>query len=363
MIFSAKSAVIAGELRNNVEIEVIDGIITRIECDLDPQAQVNYPGTLIPGFVDIHSHGGGGFYFSDSNPANVHLAIESHRCHGTTSQIASLVTADISTLKSQITKLLPLVGSGALSGIHLEGPYLSSIKCGAHDPALLRKPNLDEVKSLIACGQGAIRMVTIAPELEGALEAIHWLSAEGVIVAIGHSDADAITTQSAVAAGAQVVTHFTNAMSKNVLNDSMASHILSHSKLALELINDGVHVSKDLIEVVVEKALERTILITDAISAAGCIDGMYSIGGLEVEVKDSVARLVSNGSLAGSTLTMEDAFLNFMQKDGVSLIDAVRASSTLPAKILKLEKVGSIAVGNKANILHFYQEKIDLLTF
>jgi N-acetylglucosamine-6-phosphate deacetylase len=117
------------------------------------------------------------------------------------------------------------------------------------------------------------------------------------------------------------------------------------------------------VEIVVEKALNRTILITDAMSAAGSSDGKYSIGGLDVEVKDSVARLVSNGSLAGSTLTMEQAFVNFIRKNGVSLLDAVHASSTFPAKTLKLEKVGSIAVGNKANILHFDQEKIDLLTF
>jgi N-acetylglucosamine-6-phosphate deacetylase len=109
--------------------------------------------------------------------------------------------------------------------------------------------------------------------------------------------------------------------------------------------------------------LQRTILITDAMSAAGSIDGMYTIGGLDVEVKDSIARLVHNGSLAGSTLTMEKAFLNFMKKDGVSIIDAVHASSTLPAKILGLEKVGTIAIGNKANILHFDGEKIDLLIF
>lgn len=109
--------------------------------------------------------------------------------------------------------------------------------------------------------------------------------------------------------------------------------------------------------------MQRTILITDAMSAAGSIDGMYTIGGLDVEVKDSIARLVHNGSLAGSTLTMEKAFLNFMKKDGVSIIDAVHASSTLPAKILGLEKVGTIAIGNKANILHFDGEKIDLLIF
>jgi N-acetylglucosamine-6-phosphate deacetylase len=152
-------------------------------------------------------------------------------------------------------------------------------------------------------------------------------------------------------------------MSKNLIDESMATHVLNNSTIALELINDGVHVPNEVIKTVVEKGLQRTILITDAMSAAGSQDGMYSIGGLDVEVKDSIARLVSNGSLAGSTLTMGQAFLNFIKKDNVSLIDAVHASSTLPAQLLKLEKVGLIAIGNKANILHFHQEKIELLTF
>jgi len=293
----------------------------------------------------------------------VNQAIDTHRHAGTTSQIASLVTAEISTLKRQIASLIPFVVSGALAGIHLEGPYLSSVKCGAHDPQLLRNPDLDEIKSLIEVGQGSIRMVTIAPELEGAITAIQWLSSQGIVAAIGHSDADAAITQIAIDAGAQVVTHFSNAMSKNLIDESMATHVLNDSTIALELINDGVHVPNKVINTVVEKGLQRTILITDAMSAAGSSDGMYSIGGLDVEVKDSIARLVSNGSLAGSTLTMGQAFSNFIKKDNVSLIDAVHASSTLPAQLLKLERVGLIAIGNKANILHFHQEKIELLTF
>lgn len=363
MIISAQSAVIAGQICENVEITIDQGEITAVAAGVTSERENIYPGVLIPGFVDIHSHGGGGFYFSDTDPKNVIVAIETHRSAGTTSQIASLVTTDISTLKNQITSLIPLVNSGDLAGIHLEGPYLSSVKCGAHDPHLLRLPVLDEVKSLIDAGEGSIRMVTIAPELDGAIEAIQWLASKGIIAAIGHSDANAEITQRATEAGAKVITHFTNAMSKDLSGESMATFALNDSSLALELINDGVHVSKDVITTIIDNALQRTILITDAMSAAGAPDGMYSIGELYVEVKDSIARLTSNGSLAGSTLTMEQAFLNFIKKDGVSIVDAVHASSTLPAKVLKLEKVGSLAIGKKANILHFDGEKIELLTF
>ena len=219
MIISAKNAVIAGQIREKVEITVDQGIITAINYGDELNSGHKYPGTLIPGFVDIHSHGGGGYYFSDSNPSHVKQAIDTHRNAGTTSQIASLVTADISSLKEQIASLVPLVTSGALAGIHLEGPYLSSAKCGAHNPDLLRHPALDEVKSLIEAGQGSIRMVTIAPELEGAIESIEWLSSQGIVAAIGHSDADAATTKRAITAGAQVVTHFSNAMSKNLTDE------------------------------------------------------------------------------------------------------------------------------------------------
>lgn len=363
MIISASKALVEGIVCKDVVISIDMGIITSVEYDSPVVSTHHYSGTLIPGFVDIHSHGGGGFYFSDTHPDHVMTAIECHRRSGTTSQIASLVTTDIFTLKNQITALLPFVGSGSLTGIHLEGPYLSAIKCGAHDPHLLRKPEIKEVKSLIEVGQGAIRMVTIAPELEGAIEAIQWLTSQGIVAAIGHSDADAKITQRAIEAGAQVVTHFTNAMSKDLSGESMANFALNNSSIALELINDGVHVSKDITAKLINNALKRTILITDAMSAAGSSDGRYSIGTLDVEVKDSIARLVSNGSLAGSTLTMYQAFLNFMNIDGIALPDAVHAASTLPAKLLNLEKVGSISVGKKAHILHFAGEKIDLLTF
>ena len=363
MIISAHSAVIDGELRSNVWIDIQDGVIAEIGEGSNSASARTYSQTLIPGFVDIHCHGGGGYYFTDATPQNVQQAIDTHRGAGTTSQIASLVTTDIQTLTSQIKALIPFVRNGSLVGIHLEGPYLSHAKCGAHDPALLRAPALDELKALIAAGEGTIRMVTIAPELEGALDAIKWLVSEGVIAAIGHSDADADTARAAIEAGAQVVTHFTNAMAKMVGGESMATEVLGAPEIALELINDGTHVPADVVATIMKNALDRTILITDAMSAAGSHDGKYLIGNLEVEVKDSLARLVSNGALAGSTLTMEQAFTNFINKDGVNLIDAVHASSTLAAEVLGLKDVGSISVGKKANILAFDGKKIALLTF
>ncbi len=363
MIIAAARAVIDGKDRSEIWIDIRDGFIHEIGDGTHPSAERKFTGTLIPGFVDIHCHGGGGYYFSNLNPDQITGAINIHRRAGTTTQFASLVTADLDLLKVQIEALIPFVQSGDLAGIHLEGPYLSRTKCGAHAPELLRSPHLSEIKSLIEWGQGTIAMVTIAPELEGALESIAWLASQGIVAAIGHSDADADTARAAIDAGAKIVTHFTNAMAKMVGGQSMATEVLEDSDISLELINDGTHVPIDVIEVLKKKALERTILVTDAMSAAGGNDGKYLIGDLEVEVKNSIARLVTNGALAGSTLTMERAFINFVNKDGVNIVDAVHASSTRASQVFGLKNVGSISVGKKADILHFDGKKIELLSF
>jgi N-acetylglucosamine-6-phosphate deacetylase len=363
MIIAAARAVIDGKDRSEIWIDIRDGFIHEIGDGTHPSAERKFTGTLIPGFVDIHCHGGGGYYFSNLNPDQITGAINIHRRAGTTTQFASLVTADLGLLKVQIEALIPFVQSGDLAGIHLEGPYLSRTKCGAHAPELLRSPHLSEIKSLIEWGQGTIAMVTIAPELEGALESIAWLASQGIVAAIGHSDADADTARAAIDAGAKIVTHFTNAMAKMVGGQSMATEVLEDSDISLELINDGTHVPIDVIEVLKKKALERTILVTDAMSAAGGNDGKYLIGDLEVEVKNSIARLVTNGALAGSTLTMERAFINFVNKDGVNIVDAVHASSTRASQVFGLKDVGSLSVGKKADILHFDGKKIELLSF
>ena len=363
MIITAARAVIDGKDRSEIWIDIREGLIHEIGDGPHPSAERKFSGTLIPGFVDIHCHGGGGYYFSNPNSEQIKAAIDLHRRAGTTTLFASLVTADLSQLRAQIEALIPFVRSGDLAGIHLEGPYLSHAKCGAHAPELLRAPHLDEVKSLVECGQGTIAMVTIAPELEGALESIAWLASQGIIAAIGHSDADADTARAAIDAGAKVVTHFTNAMAKMVGGQSMATEVLDDSDISLELINDGTHVPIDVIEALKKNALDRIILITDAMSAAGGDDGKYVIGDLEVEVKDSIARLVSNGALAGSTLTMDRAFTNFINKDSVQVVDAVHASSTRAAQVFGLKNVGSISVGKKADILLFDGKKLELLTF
>lgn len=284
----------------------------------------NFFEFITPAFVDLHCHGGGGKYFSE----DARTARSLHRASGTGTQLASLVTAPLKTLHSQIEALKEL---SDIYGIHLEGPYLAHSYCGAHSPQYLRNPDLGEIRDLLAVGEGHILMMTIAPELPGAIAVIEYLVENGVIAAIGHSAANATETRDAIRAGASVVTHINNAMAK-VGSPNSLLEVALESNLYLELILDGHHVSESDAKFIAEQAPERIILVTDAMSAAGAPDGKYLIGELEVNVENSVARLSESGKLAGSTLTMLNAFRNAEKLFGFER--AVQYSSINPAAAL-----------------------------
>lgn len=353
MIISAATVLIDQELQKEVWLEVEDGLIRSINSGSTPEYDYRYDGILIPGFVDIHCHGGGGKYFSSLTDAEISQVIATHRAGGTVAGLASLVTEPIPNLLEQIKRLVPFAKRGEIAGIHLEGPYLSHARCGAHEPALLRTPTISEVQTLLDAGQGFIKMITIAPELDGALEVIEYLSKCGVIAAIGHSQSDAKTAEAAIDRGASVVTHFNNAMPKVADGPgTMSSAVINELRVSLELILDGEHVSTAIVRDVFTAAPNRIVMVTDAMSAAGSVDGSYQIAQLEVIVKDSVARLASNGSLAGSTLTMAKAFNHALNEIGISITEAVHAASTLPALILGRTDLGEIAVGKSAQLNH-----------
>ena len=285
-------------------------------------------------YVDLHCHGGAGFYFSDSNPENIHTAIDFHKKHGTSQLLASLVTETIDDLEVQIARLLPFYQSGEIAGIHLEGPYLARARCGAHNPNLLKPPTVAEVQHLLTIGEGAIKMITIAPELDHALEVITFLSQNKVIAAIGHSDGTYDDALRAVDAGASLVTHFSNGMSKLKDGDTtFATALLYETSIPLEIIMDGHHVNNSDITLISEVASNRMAFVTDAMAAAGQPDGDYRIGDLEVDVRSGIARLKSNGALAGSTLTMEQAvsYASFCGLDQELIHNAARV---LPSVLL-----------------------------
>ena len=285
-------------------------------------------------YVDLHCHGGAGFYYSDPNPENIRRAINFHKDNGSAQLLASLVSETIPDLKSQISRLIPFCDDGSIAGIHLEGPYLAKARCGAHNPNLLKDPSLDEVRELLDFANGHIRMITIAPELNKAIDVIAFLARNNVIAAIGHSNGNYDDAIRAVEAGASLVTHFSNGMSKLKDGDkTFATALLNESQISLEVIFDGEHVSHEDLRTILNIAPDRIVLVTDAMSAAGQPDGSYRIGLLDVEVKNGTARLKSNGALAGSTLTMKQAVNNAL-RFGISAEVINHAAQILPQQLL-----------------------------
>jgi N-acetylglucosamine-6-phosphate deacetylase len=353
VIIQASSAIVDGALLGNTWIESSDGVITSVNPGIHSNPDTTTNGVLIPGFVDIHCHGGGGHYFSAISPDSITAAINAHKKTGTTSLVASLVSESIEDLKAQIQRLIPFYNRGEIVGIHLEGPYLSHARCGAHEPSLLIEPTVEQLKELVVIGQGSIKMITIAPELTGAQEAIEYLASVGVFAAIGHTEGNFQDAAAATDNGASIVTHFLNAMNKENTAGSIANFVMGDPRLTVELIVDGHHLSFEKVKELFASLGPRIIMVSDAMAAAGKGDGSYTIGALPVEVKDGVARLTSNQKLAGSTLTISQAFSNLIKHCGLSLEQAVHATATQPAKAFGLRDRGSIAVGMRADLLSY----------
>lgn len=313
---------------------------------------------LVPGFVDVHCHGGGGAGFPEATRDRVLLAVDTHRGRGTTTMLASLVSGPLTQLCDQVSALAELVADGLVSGIHLEGPFLSVARRGAHDPAVLCSPDRESVAKLLRAGKGAIRMVTLAPELDGALDAIRWFTDAGVIVAIGHTNATEAQTRQAVDAGATVATHLFNAMPPlHHRNPGPVGALLTDERVFVELIADLVHLAPSVLAMAARCAgAGRTVLVTDAMAAAGLGDGRYELGGAPVTVRDGVATLDQTGSLAGSTLTLSTAVRNVVDSRGMSVTDAVAAAASTPATLLgsvlpRLDRIGVIETGAMADLV------------
>ena len=225
---------------------------------------------LMPGFVDLHCHGGGGASFTSADPDQIARAAAMHRAHGTTTMYASLVSADYDDLIAQIRALIPFVDDGTLRGIHLEGPWISPSYCGAHDPLTLRDPDPSEVARVLEAGGGRIRMVTLAPELPSALEAIGVIVDHGAIAAIGHTAADGAAARAAVDAGATVATHLFNAMPPLLHRDAgPVGVLLADPRVTCEVIGDGVHLEPEVVALALAAAHGRGALVTDAMSEPG----------------------------------------------------------------------------------------------
>lgn len=344
----------AGMLHDAAVVLEGDRVVAVLD-DFAGTADEDLPGWTVPGFVDTHCHGGGGGDYTDGDPASALVARSFHLRGGTTTTFASLVSAEIEVLCERIRTLRPLVGDGHFAGIHLEGPFLSPAKRGAHDPTLLRAPDPASVEQLLAAGDGAISMITMAPELPGAEAAMSRFRAAGVTVAFGHSDADAMITEEALAAGATVVTHLFNAMRPIHHRDpGPIPRLLTDSKPIVEMISDGFHLHPDVLLMIIAAAgPDRVALITDAFVGAGQPDGEFRLGNLRVAMHDGQARLVGDdgnlGAIASSSLTMGRAVENLVSY-GVSIPEVARMAATTPARGHRLAGVGVVEPGARADL-------------
>jgi len=312
-------------------------------------------GWLLPAYIDLHCHGGGGSDFSSPDPERIRNAALLHRQHGSAGMLASLVTAPIDDLCRQLVGIADIVerGDSPLLGAHLEGPFLSNIRCGAQNPAFLLEPDAELFAELADAARGTLRMITIAPELSGADEVIDAAVRRGILVAVGHSDATFAQATHAFSRGAQVATHLFNGMRPVHQREPGPALAALDFGVACELIEDGVHVHPSLTRLVARNSPEQLILVTDAVSPTGVGDGLFTLGGQPITVVDGQARLTSGGSLAGSTLTMDAAVRHTVVTCGLSIMHASAAASTNPARLLGIaDRTGSLQVGRRADLLH-----------
>jgi N-acetylglucosamine-6-phosphate deacetylase len=309
---------------------------------------------LVPGFVDLHNHGGGGASFTSGTVEEVLQGVHTHRLHGTTTLVASTVTGDMDGLAQRAGLLSELAEQGDIAGIHFEGPFISPCRKGAHSEELLRDPDPAEVRKLIDAARGRASMVTLATELPGGIDSVRLLAEHGVIAAIGHTDATYEQTVEAIDAGATVATHLFNAMpTLGHRTPGPITALLEDERVTVELINDGTHLHPAALQLAFHHAgADRVAFITDAMDAAGFGDGRYRLGPLEVEVSEGVARLVEGGSIAGSTLTLDRAFQRAVTVDRLPVEDIVAALSANPARLLGLyDRVGSLEPGKDADLV------------
>jgi N-acetylglucosamine-6-phosphate deacetylase len=319
--------------------------------------------TLAPAFIDLHIHGGAGFDVMQADAAAL-PAIEGFLAlHGVGSYFPTTVTAPVDATCAALDRLASAIESAASLGagnyqrsrplgIHLEGPFISHVRRGVHTPADLLAPTLAMFDRFWQASRGQIRIMTIAPELEGAMEVIAEAVRRGVCVSMGHSDADYHSARNAVDAGARHATHTFNAMRPLSHRDpGIAGEVLTDPRVSAEIIADGIHVDPAVVSLFLRcKGPDSAVLVTDAISATGMPDGTYRLGSLSVEVKQGKC-LSSEGRLAGSVLTLDRAVRNLMEFTGCDLQQAVQAATANPARTLRLERKGTLTPGSDADVV------------
>jgi N-acetylglucosamine-6-phosphate deacetylase len=332
-----------------------------------PAGAIDYiaAGMIVaPGFVDVHIHGAGGHDVMEATPAALDCITSTVARYGTTSILATTVTASVDDTCRSLEGIAQYIRahekfeqdstslSAEILGIHLEGPFISKARRGVHPPDAIARPSVQILEKFRAAADGLIRMITVAPEIPGALDLIQAAASNGIVAAIGHTDANYEQTQAAIQAGARHTVHFYNAMRPFSHRDpGIIGAVLTEPDVTAEVIADGIHVAGPAIQVLLgTKGFDTVLLASDATAATGMPDGNFRLGKFEVAVKDGVCRN-AEGKLAGSTLTLDRA-LRYIVALGVPIIDAVRMATILPARRVSLAgKKGIIAMGADADLV------------
>lgn len=360
---NAVKAIIAGTIYTPAE-EIQNGVILieghRI-AKVGPREQVKIPQgaavidyqdrTIVPGFIDIHIHGAVGYDLMEASPEAVAAVGKYLARHGTTSYAATTVAASLDRTLNAAKGLSEIIRasnsshvvSDNITGaqplcIHLEGPFLNIKRRGAHPASQIQKPSTELLAKYLDAADGTVRLLTLAPELEGALTVLEFARSRGLKVGIGHSNATYEEAKSAIEAGATHAVHFFNAMRPFMHRDSgIIGAVLTDDRVSAELICDGIHVEPTAIRLLVRsKGVERLILVSDSLSGAGMPDGNYRLGNFTVHVAGGVCRTVE-GNLAGSTIMLDAALRNLSSYTGLSYKQCLPCVTSNPAGILGLE--------------------------
>lgn len=356
-----------GEITDGV-VEFDDGRITWVGPAADRGDGEWLPPVsddlVLPGLIDLHCHGGAGFGFPNADGDGARVAAAHHRRHGTTGLLGSLVSAQPDVLLRQASILADLVTDGDLLGVHLEGPFINAIRCGAQDPAAIVPGDPDLFEEICVAARGTVRSMTLAPETANFDALLTAMRYHEVLPSLGHTDADAATTAARIAdaVGAPITaTHLFNGMpglhhrSPGPVAACLAA--AGRGEMVVELIADGVHLAPETVAMVFDTVGAHQIaLVSDAMAAAGMSDGDYRLGALDVRVHDGVARLATSdgspGAIAGGTATLLDVVRWTVRHAGILLIDAVTAATRTPAHVLGLaDERGTLCVGARADLL------------
>lgn len=329
---------------------------------------LQHEGLILPGLVDLHCHGGGGSSFPDaSGVEDMRTAIDEHRRHGTTSLVASLVTASASTLRERVRDLAVLAAEGEIAGIHLEGPFVSVERRGAQNPEFIADGDPALVTELAELAGGALVTMTLAPETGSAHEVIEALAAAGAVPSLGHTDGSSARMTAAVdhartmlhrhrsRSARPTATHLFNGMRPIHHRDPgpalAALDAASRGEMVVEVIADGVHLdARTVAHVFAIAARDAVVLVTDAMAAAGMADGQYRLGSQDVTVSGGVATLTGKTSIAGGTAHLIDVVRFAVEEAGVDLVRAVHAATIVPAEVLgQQDRIGALAAGHRAD--------------